>query len=103
MIEILSSKLLVVAGFLKLYIPNDYNLFKYGNQTFRIEDKLSKELNEPRFKIGDHVSGKSISDGIVVDIMWHYKKQSYFYFVSSGGKKRSRRYYEEELKASMFD
>lgn len=71
---------------------------RYRDKEYRVNPKLYKVVNEPKYKIGDKVNIISKSKIVeITDIYWHIKKNASFYFVQEDGKKSTRRYYESEL------
>jgi len=72
---------------------------KYGNTLFKVKDSLFKSVPEPKFQIGQmlKLQGKSDSEIIVTDIMWHYEKKEHYYLLTVNGKKKTKRYFESEF------
>ena len=72
---------------------------KYGNALFRVRDSLFKSVPAPKFYFGQklELEGKSDSEIIVTDIMWHYRKKEHYYLISVNGKKKTKRYFESEF------
>ena len=77
----------------------NYNIFRYANQAYRINDTLSKILPEPSYWYGENVIIKNKGElkGKVCDVMWHFNEKQFYYFLSIDGKKTSKRYFEDEL------
>lgn len=76
----------------------NYITLKYNDRLYRVKDSLFSFVPVPKFDFGQEVSiVKNKEKVIIIDIMWHYKRQEHYYFVSSQNRKKSKRYFEAEL------
>ena len=72
---------------------------KYGGKEFRVNPRLYRVVNEPKYKLGDKVEiiKKSLI-GEIVEVNWHIKDNAPFYFIEIQGKKSGKRYKDCELR-----
>lgn len=54
----------------------------------------------PQYSYGDYVYPVSHPErkGYIIDMIWHFNKQSFYYFIESNNKRIKTRYYEDELR-----
>ena len=75
-----------------------YITIKYGEDIFKCENYLFKNVPEPEFKIGDKVLiGYSKEIGIIREIYWHGSRNAPFYLLTVNNKKKSRRFFDDEI------
>lgn len=76
----------------------EYNILIIGGEKVRIKDEITKELPEPKYKIGEKVYIKEGKiKGVIRTYIWHFSREEYYYLLYVNGKKKSRRYFEDEL------
>lgn len=72
---------------------------EYGEKRFKVNSKLYRLAEEPKFKVGDLVEivEKNIG-GRIEDVFWHIKNAEPYYTLEVQGRKSGRWYKDYELK-----
>ncbi|MBL8892632.1 MAG: hypothetical protein JNL67_21830 [Planctomycetaceae bacterium] len=77
-----------------------FDIFTYGDVTFRGKREFFKTVRPPNKQIGDRVfissNGERVQ-GVIIEIMWHFEKNSPFYILAIEGKRKSKRYWESDF------
>ena len=62
-------------------------------------DRIQRLESPPRFVAGDLVSPVNHPEavGVIREVGWHFKNNTYIYLVSIDGKKKHKRYYSDDL------
>lgn len=73
----------------------------YGGQVFRVKPDLFRPVQPPLKRIGDVVrvelSG-ALTEAVVVEIKWHFKRGEPFFLVEKKGKRSKKRYWASDFK-----
>jgi hypothetical protein len=82
---------------------NGFLFLKYGKEILRVLPELYKNIDPPKYCIGDVVeilNGSSQGEkAIIVGMYWHLKNQSVIYYLKIGEKVKSRRYWDTDIKS----
>ncbi|MDH3976666.1 MAG: hypothetical protein OEV42_20575 [Deltaproteobacteria bacterium] len=75
-----------------------YITLKYADMRYRVLRNIFKPVKEPVRKIGEQVKLRESSTvATIVDIEWHFKKNTHIYFIEIEGKRKSKRYWIEDF------
>ena len=74
-----------------------YVVLEYGAQRFRVMPELLREVEAPRFRIGDPVLVPGGALAVVREIHWHHKRGEPFFLLMVEDRRKSKRYWTSEL------